>query len=132
MKVRLTSEYKKYITLAEAPKVRAMIADLKEDESTPADYIRYAISAVYDGKSFNVEVLKAEAEIAKNCRCWNAYAEDSENLDVWIDATAYVNRDEFLIIGAYLTDIWQITSDNMKEIASHFYVRRFKEEKREK
>lgn len=129
MKVKLTQEMKKYITMDQAPKARSIISDMKEDESTPADYIRYAISAVYDGKSYDVEVLKAEAEIAKNCRCVDAYADDSGNLDVWIDATAYVNGNEFIIIGAYLTDIWQITSDNMKEIAEHFYVRRFKEER---
>ena len=132
MKVKLTQEMKKYITMDQAPKARAIIADMKEDESTPSDYIRYAISAVYDGNSYNVEVLKAEAEIAKNCRCWNAYGEDSENLDVWVEATAYANGDEFLIIGAYLTDIWNITGDNNREIASRFYVRRFKEERKEK
>ena len=129
MKVKLTPEMKKYITLSEAPKVQTMIADLKEDESSPGEYIRYAISAVYGGKAYDIEVFKASAEVAKNCRCWNAYAEDSENLDVWIEATAFVNGDEYIMIGAYLSDIWQIADDNMSEIAKHFYVRKFKEVK---
>lgn len=129
MKVRLEKEDKKYITLAEAPIVREIIVDMKEDEETAAGWAKYAISAAYNGYTYNVEVMKASAKIAKNARVWNAYNDHSKKLDVWIDATAYVNCDEFIIIGAYLTDIWQISSDNYKEIASHMYIRRFKEDK---
>ena len=126
MKVKLTQECKKYITVAEMPIVREIIADMKEDSSTVEEYAEMAIQVAYDGIAYS-EILKASASIAKNCRVWNAYNNHSENLDVYIEATAYVNGDEFIIIGAYLTDIWQIGSDNRKEIASHMYIRRFKE-----
>ena len=78
MKVKLEKEDKKYITLAQAPIVRDIISDMKEDE------------------------------IAKNNRVWNALNEHSGDFDVWIDATAYVSCAdgyEFIIIGAYLSDI---------------------------
>lgn len=130
MKVRLEKESKKYITLAQAPIVREIIADMKEDEETAADWVKYAIAAPYNHMEYSVEVLKASAKIAKNNRAWNALNEHSEDLDVWIDATAYVSCAdgyEFIIIGAYLSDIWQITSDNALEIATHMYIRRFKE-----
>ena len=128
MKVKLTQEYKKYITVAEMPTVREIISDMKEDLSTVEEYAELAIQAAYDGIA-NSEILKASVSIAKNQRTWNAYSNNSETLDIWIEATAYVNGDEFIIIGAYLTDIWQIGSDNRKEIASHMYIRRFKETK---
>ena len=68
MKVALLKEDKKYITLADAPVVREIITDMKEDESTPADYAKYAIDAAYNLKAYGVEVLKASAKIAKNAR----------------------------------------------------------------
>lgn len=132
MKVRLEKESKKYITLAEAPIVHEIIADMKEDESTAADYAKYAIEAAYNLRAYNVEILKASAKIARNARAYNLYSDHSANLDVWVDATGYVttsNGNEFIIIGAYLSDIWQITSDNALEIAANMYIRRFKEVK---
>jgi len=129
MKVALLKEDKKLITLADAPIVRQIIADMKEDEFTPSDYADMAIRAAYDGDAYGIEVLKASAKISTNCRAWNALTENSGYLDVWIEATAYVNGDEFIMIGAYLSDIWQITSDNRKDIASQMYIRRFKEAK---
>lgn len=129
MKVRLTQEAKKYITVAEMPAVRRIIADMKEDTSTVEDYAEMAINAAYDGRAYNIGIFKATAEIAKNQRVYNAYGENSDSLDVWITAVAYVNCDEFIELGVYLSDIWQITCDNKREIASHMYVRRFKEVK---
>lgn len=129
MKVRFEKEDKKYITIAEAPLVREIINDMKEDESTPADYAECAIQAAYNCGACNIEVLKASAKIEKNARTWNAINNHSEKFDIWIDATAHVNGDEFVIIGAYLSDIWQITPDNALEIASHMYIRKFQEVK---
>lgn len=129
MKVTLLKEDKRFISMADAPIVRQIIADMKEDEFTPADYAEIAIRAAYDGNAYGIEVLKASAKISTNCRAWETFGENSGNLDIWIDATAYVNGDEFIMIGAYLSDIWQITYDNQKEIASNMYIRKFKEVK---
>lgn len=132
MKVRLDKEDKKYITLDEAPLVREIITDMKEDENTAADWAKYAIAAPYNHREYSVKILKASAKIAKNNRVWNVLNEHSGDLDVWVEATAYVScvdGYEFIIIGAYLSDIWQITYDNALEIASHMYVRKFKEMK---
>ena len=132
MKVTLLKEDKKYITLDQAPIVREIIADMKEDENTVADWAKYAISAPYNHREYSIEVLKASAKIAKNNRAWNALNEHSGDLDVWINATAYVSCAdgyEFIMIGAYLSDIWQLTYENAMEIASQMYIRRFKEVK---
>lgn len=131
MKVRLEKEDKKYITIAQAPLAREIIANMKEDESKPEEYAEMAIKAAYGNTLvFNVEVLKATAKIVKNARAWNLYNDHSEDLDIWVESTAYVSLSdsyECIIIGAYLSDIWQITEDNKKEIASYMYIRRFKE-----
>ncbi len=127
MKVTLTREAKKYITLAEAPVVREMIADLKDEEMSPADWAEIAINAVCNFGVCGIEVFKASAKISKNCRAENAYNDHSGNLDVWIEASAFVNDEEFIIIGAYLSDIWHISAVNREEISSNFYIRRFKE-----
>lgn len=127
MKVTLLKEDKKLITLADAQIVRQIITDMKEDEFTPADYADIAIRAAYNGNAYHIEVLKASAKISTNCRVMNAFTENSGNLDIWIEATAYVDIDKFIIIGAYLSDIWMITGYNNEEIASQMYIRRFKE-----
>ena len=127
MKAKLTQEYKKYITVAEMPIVKEIIKDFKEDSSTVEEYAEMAIQAAYDGNAYKIETLKSSASIAKNCRAWNVYNDNSETLDVWIEATAYVNGNEFIMIGAYLSDIWQIGGDNKREIAGNMYIRRFKE-----
>ena len=129
MKVRLEKEEKKYITLEEAPIAREIIASMKEDESTAEEYAEMAIRAAYDGNAWSIDTMRATAKISKNNRAWNEYSNDSGCLDIWIEATAYVNTDEFIMIGAYLSDIWKITGDNNTEIASRMYIRKFKEVK---
>ena len=125
MKVNMSAESKKIITLEEAPIANAIIANLKEDESTAANYAEYAVNAACKGSC--IEVFKASAAIAKNRRADNSIIEGSKDLDVWIEATAQTSNG-FCIIGAYLTDIWSLTGDNSAEIASrHMYTRIFTE-----
>ena len=98
---------------------------MKEDENTAADWAKYTIAAPYNHREYSVEVLKASAKIAQNNRAWNALNEHSGDLDVWINATAYISCAdgyEFIIIGVCLSDIWQITYENAPEIASHMYI----------
>lgn len=129
MKVTLLKEDKKLITLADAPIVRQIITDMKEDEYTAEKYAEMAIRAAYDGNAWSIDTMRATAKISTNSRAWNVFNENSGNLDIWIEATACVNNDEFIIIGAYLSDIWQITGYNNEEIKSHMYIRKFKEVK---
>ncbi|KAI4438931.1 hypothetical protein FMM80_00670 [Schaedlerella arabinosiphila] len=127
MKVKLLKKDKQFITLAEVPIVRQIILDMKEDECTVGKYAEMAVRAAFNGNAFGIEVLKASASIARNGRVWNLYSDESGTLDIWIDATVCVNDNEFIIIGAYLSDIWQITGSFDQEIVSHMYIRRFKE-----
>ena len=129
MKVRLEKEDKKYITLEQAPIVREIITSMKEDESTVEEYAEMAIRVAYDGNAWNIDTMRATAKISRNNNAWNVFSNNSGCLDIWIEATAYVNLNEFIIIGAYLSDIWKITGSKDQEIVSRMYIRRFKEMK---
>ena len=126
MKVNFTAEMKKIITVAEMPAVRKVIeAEKENDEWTVQEWAKMAAGIVRPCSS--VKVLEASAEIAKNCRIWDAYADGSADFDVWIRFTALVNDDSFVMGGAYMSDLWAASSDNREETISHMYIRRFKE-----
>lgn len=129
MKVKLLKKDKQFITLAEAPIVRQIILDMKEDECTVEKYAEMAVRAAFNGNTFGIEVLKSSASIAGNCRICDQYSDESGTLDIWIDATACVNNNEFIIIGAYLSDIFQISNnyEDNQELIPYMYIRRFKE-----
>ena len=126
MKVNFTAEMKKIITVAEMPAVRKVIeAEKENDEWTVQEWAKMAAGIVRPCSS--VKVLEASAEIAKNCRILDAYADGSADFDVWIRFTALVNDDSFVMGGAYMSDLWAASSDNREETISHMYIRRFKE-----
>ena len=104
-----------------------MIAEQREDEETTAGWAEYAVrEALKDTGDYLDRVLEAKAEISGNCRVWNAYNSDSGKLDIWIDATARTEKG-FIIIGAYLSDIWQTGATPYKQ---HMWIRYFPEQKR--
>ena len=125
MKIKFGSEQKKYITVAELPIVKQIISDMKEDDGL----MEYAeIAARIASGGYVVKVYECSAEIAKNGRIYNAYGDDTENLDIWINAAA-LTSEGFVMFGIYLTDVWNITGDNAEEIKSHMYIRKFQEVK---
>ncbi len=125
MKIAITKEMKQLLTVAEMPAVRRIIKDMKEDESLKW-YAELAASVATGAN--NAEILKVNAKISKNFRVRDAYHKDSADLDVWISFTAYTGS-SFVVGGAYLTDIWQLTRDNKEKIKNHMYIRLFREAK---
>ena len=127
MKVNLTAEMKKFITVAEMPAVKKVMQYEKEnDEWTVQESAKMAARLVFDDNG--AKVIEATARIAKNQRVWDAFDEETRDIDVWIEFTAFSEyRSSFIIAGVYLTDLWQLTKDNADEIKSHMYIRRFEE-----
>lgn len=127
MKVNLTAEMKKFITVAEMPAVKKVMQYEKEnDEWTVQEWAKMAARLVFDDNG--AKVIEATARIAKNQRVWDAFDEETRDIDVWIEFTAFSEyRSSFIIAGVYLTDLWQFTKDNADEIKSHMYIRRFEE-----
>ena len=127
MKVNLTAEMKKFITVAEMPAVKKVMQYEKEnDEWTVQEWAKMAARLVFDDNA--AMIIEAKARIAKNQRVWDAFDEETRDIDVWIEFTAFSEyRSSFIIAGVYLTDLWQLTTDNADEIKSHMYIRRFEE-----
>ena len=127
MKVNLTAEMKKFITVAEMPAVKKVMQYEKEnDEWTVQEWAKMAARLVFDDNG--AKVIEATARIAKNQRVWDAFDEETRDIDVWIEFTAFSEyRSSFIIAGVYLTDLWQLTKDNADEIKSHMYIRQFEE-----
>lgn len=127
MKVNLTAEMKKFITVAEMPAAKKVMQYEKEnDEWTVQEWAKMAARLVFDDNG--AKVIEATARIAKNQRVWDAFDEETRDIDVWIEFTAFSEyRSSFIIAGVYLTDLWQLTKDNADEIKSHMYIRRFEE-----
>lgn len=129
MKVIMNKAIKKMLSLEETKKAKQIIAGMKENEITETECIKKAICAACK-KSWCIEVFKASAIITKNFRIYNAFFEGSGKLDIWISATAQT-ADGFMIIGAYLTDIWELTGceEEDEEIINRMYIRNFLESK---
>ena len=125
MKVNLTAEMKKFITVAEMPAVKKVMQYEKEnDEWIVQEWAKMAAELVCSHS--RVKVLEASAEIAKNFRVRDAYGEDSADFDVWVKFTAFAD-DSFVMGGVYLTDLWTASADNREETIKHMHVRRFEE-----
>lgn len=120
MKVTFEKDYKRLLTLEEYDIAKRIIASMKEDESTPAEYAEYAVNAI--GRAYGIfgcaKVYECSAEIAKNARARDAYDGDSRNLDIWLSGYART-LDGFIKFGAYLTDIWNLDGDNNEDIAKY-------------
>lgn len=126
MKVNLTAEMKKFITVAEMPAVKKVMEYAEEDDYSAKDWAKVATRIVFDDNG--AKIIEAKARIAKNQRVWDTFDEETRDIDVWIEFTAFSEyRSSFIIAGVYLTDLWQLTTDNADEIKSHMYIRQFKE-----
>ena len=126
MKVKLTNDAKRVITLSELPIVNTVIKNMKEDAWTAKEYAEAAARAI--GNTNIVKVFEAEATICKDDYNYNHF-EDNSNIGVWIDFTALIDDNTFVIAGAPLAGIWDIGSDKEENarIMQRWYIRKFKE-----
>ena len=129
MKVMLTAEMKKVITIAEMPAVNKVIAYMKTEECTAKDYAEMA-ARVASGCGL-VKIIESNAEIACNARVWDAISENTAQYYVWINFTAIIDDgfDGIIMGGAYVSDLWRLANDNVEEIRSQMFIRRFVESK---
>ena len=124
MKVKVTQDAKKWLTVAEMPEVRKIIEYLKDYDWTESDkqtVVRLGMADAFG----TFEILKAEAEIAGNARIWNYYTDDSGRLDVWLVVYGYNQFDGFVEAHMYLSDLWSLSDNNRDEIRSHMYINKF-------
>lgn len=126
MLIKLEDRYKDFYTVRDLERARRVIKEQKEDTETAKGWAEYAVrEALGNDCDYLVEVLKAKAHTAKNRRAFDRYFEGSDDMDVWVEATAET-RYGFIKVGAYLTDIWQTGAEHYKD---HMYIQYFKEVK---
>lgn len=123
MKITITADAKKYLTLTQLPIAKQVIKDMKEDEF---DYAEQAARIASDG--YVVKVYETKATIAGNYRVWNQFGDGSGTMDVWVDFTA-LTSEGFIMGGAYLSDLWSADGENLEYIREHMYIRKFTETK---
>lgn len=127
MKVTMPENWKSAFTMERVEIARRVIKHEREnDDETPNGWAEYAVrEALKDSGDFLREIITAKAEIAENCRIYDAYFEGSAYMDVWISAVART-ANGFIEVHAYLSDIWQSGAVPFKE---HMYIQYFKETK---
>lgn len=130
MKIEFHEQMKRIVTVSEMPAVCRIIRDFKDEDRK--DFIEYAEMATRLVHEGSIRVLEMNAEIAKNCRVYNALGDNTETFDVWINFTSVVEGlpSAVIIGGIYLTDVWQIgPEDGNTYVRNHMYVRKFIETK---
>lgn len=125
MKVKITADTRKWLTLEELPAAQTIIRDMREEDAAADLEILAGFFHAPAPKEYT-------AEIAGNGRVLDAYMEGSGRLDVWIETTLPETWEDgkhvIYKVGCYLTDIWSIGGVDADELRSHMYVRRFVEE----
>lgn len=112
MKVKIESSYKNLYTIAEYNQAKRVIADLKEDALTVAQYARMACIEMARTNGYSLfEVITADAQTALNSRTYDRYFDGSGHIDVIISGLAKFNapgRQIYAEFEAYLSEIWNI------------------------
>lgn len=121
MKIKLPKDYKKWMTIEAYEEAKAIIDDYSEPTSYFEDYAQIAarIASKCNG---DFEILKLSAEIARhdnNNGCFDF------NLDIFLQFYAFDSFYGFYTIGAYLSDIWQLTDYNRDELRAKMYIREY-------
>ena len=134
MKVRITQEAKKWLTLAQAPVARQIVMDMKESEESAADVLMSAANGYrrsFDDRGKRCElgwptrVLEAKAEICGNQRVYNYFSEGSGTLDVWVSGYVLFSKG-ILEIHSCLSDIWSLGPDGAAQnLVNHSYIQAF-------
>ena len=123
MKVKVTENTKKALYMSEMENLEIMKQAMNDQEGVSKEDIQMFANFLECS-----EVLKAEAEYAKNARVYDYYREGTEHLDVWIEITAYNGFSKFVIAGAYLSDIWNIGGIDSEELKTRMFIRTFAKE----
>ena len=124
MKIKVTENTKKCLYMSEAESLEIMKQAMNDQEGVSKEDLQMFANFLECS-----EILKSEAEYAKNARVYDYYREGTEHLDVWVEITAYNGLSKFVIAGAYLSDIWTIGGIDPEELKSRMFIQIFTKEK---
>lgn len=132
MKVTINmKEMRDVWTMADVDRAKALQAAMKDDESRPAEYFRYAADAfcrIREHGGMVKEIFSASAEIAGNGRLdWDQNGDGTGRMDVWLSGS-FLTLDHFVEMHCYLTDIWGLCWDDLstyENLLAHSYIREY-------
>ena len=125
MKVCITSESRDVITLADMPAVREIQRGEAENTMTPAEYLQMAAHVVTESNE-RFQIFNACASIAKNGRIWDYYGSNTAYLDIWCEGLAFNPYLGAFWIGAYVSDLNQITGEPSDILLKeHMFIREY-------
>lgn len=128
MRVRITPESKNFMTVNDMKVAHQIIEDCKTE--MPIEELAQIAARTATKYNGDFEIFTPTAYICLNGRLNNWYYPNSNSLDVWIEFKAFNSYSGFYIIGAYLTDIHNISRMTADHIRNHMYIRSYKEQER--
>ena len=122
MKVKITKESRESLRMSQKEAAQRVVDSAREDEWTTEEWAAFAARLVLEScDDFPDKVMEARAMVMPNARIgYDAFCGGSENLDVWLEATAK-GYHSFCEFGVYLSDLWAVCHDNHNEILSHMF-----------
>lgn len=136
MKVTITKESGRWMTVNELPYAKQIVQDMKDDAWSAKDYAKMAADAVLSAPRYNNdsvrEVLSASAEITRDSGiAFEQFGEGCGLLGVWIKATVETWKG-FLKISFLLSDAWMLGTDEARDaLISHSWIRYYTEQEQE-
>lgn len=127
MKVKITENTKKAFFISEMPCLEIAKNSLKSWNDNGQEITKDDIQMLgnFICEYRHAEILKADAEFAKNARVWDKYGEGSEKVDVWVNITIYDGWKNFYMVGAYLSDMWEIGGTDAEELKGRMFIQKF-------
>lgn len=132
MKVNITKESGRWMTVDELPYAKQIVKDMKDDEMSAQEYAKMAADAILWGPECGDSVrrvIEADAEICRdNAIPYEQFGEGCGRLGVWLRFTAET-FDGFLKVGCLLSDVWGLGTDEARsDLMRHSYIRYYKEQ----
>lgn len=129
MKVTLSKDYKRDMTIHRVEVAKKVIKWAKEDSEKPEDYLRQAVNHILhreDTPDSVDRVLEATAVVAISPK-WDVLFDGSEDLDIMFEGYAKT-WNGVVYVCAMLSDIWQF--DGETDYRSKMYYKFYDERKR--
>lgn len=122
MKAKITKESRESLRMSQKEAAQRVVDSARDDEWTTEEWARSAACLVFESVNDCCDkIIEARAMVMPNARIgYDAFCTGSENLDVWIEATAK-GYQSFCEFGVYLSDLWAVCHDNHNEILSHMF-----------
>ena len=131
-KIIFPGNYRDYFTLSDMDAVEATKSGVRNDDGKidltwEAEHL---LALGSDNKMLPCDILFMGAEWAKNSRVeLDRYCEGSGHMDVWLTVQAFDHVNGFYEVTGYLSDIWEVGSDNREEIKGRLLIKHYSEDK---